>query len=319
MNVRNRIGNLTQFVRQIIFIVIALFPAATYAQVGQSISLGSNCSYFGEKLPPSVATFDSDKEAEEVIRNIVSASGLVPNFEIRVGGVPNAAAVILQGKRFIVYDQYFIKKLTDSAHTKWAAISVMAHEVGHHLNGHTLDGLGSRPKTELEADYFSGFVLQKLGASVDDSRKAMEIFGSPTASTTHPAKHDRLAAITRGWTAACDKDNGCKEVGSKTSETKTSRDRDSTRTDRQTPTKPGPNSCEYANDGQCDEPDLCAPGTDTNDCRPSKTSRTRDRQSSPVYCCDIYGRKWCPIVAGNRAVGAPCFCQGVPGSGFICQ
>ena len=31
----------------------------------------------------------------------------------------------------------------------------------------------------------------------------------------------------------------------------------------------GTNSCRFANDGECDEPDLCAPGTDTNDCRSS--------------------------------------------------
>ena len=32
------------------------------------------------------------------------------------------------------------------------------------------------------------------------------------------------------------------------------------------------NSCEYANDGECDEPDLCDPGTDTNDCTPLRMS-----------------------------------------------
>lgn len=120
-----------------------------HSQVGPAISLGKTCSYYGEKLPPSVVTFDSDKEAEGVIGDIVRASGLAPNFDIRVGGVPNAAAVVQGSRRYIIYDQYFIRKLTQSAGSKWAAISVMAHEVGHHLNGHTLEPGGSRPNLEL--------------------------------------------------------------------------------------------------------------------------------------------------------------------------
>ena len=31
-------------------------------------------------------------------------------------------------------------------------------------------------------------------------------------------------------------------------------------------TQPGPDSCEYANDGECDEPTFCTEGTDTADC-----------------------------------------------------
>ena len=34
-----------------------------------------------------------------------------------------------------------------------------------------------------------------------------------------------------------------------------------------TEAEPGANSCTWANDGECDEPNVCSPGTDTNDCR----------------------------------------------------
>lgn len=34
----------------------------------------------------------------------------------------------------------------------------------------------------------------------------------------------------------------------------------------ESPITAGPNSCEYANDGECDSPDLCPVGTDTADC-----------------------------------------------------
>ena len=86
----------------------------------------------------------------------------------------------------------------------------MAHEVGHHLNGHTLSDVGSRPKRELEADYYSGFILQRLGANLDDARVAMLKLGSDSGSRTHPARHDRLAAIGNGWMKACDSDPNCR-------------------------------------------------------------------------------------------------------------
>lgn len=117
-----------------------------------------------EKLSATSILFSSDREAEDVVKKITGAIGLAPNFEIKVGGAGgNAAAVIQNGKRLIIYEESFIRVLTQRTGTKWAAISVMAHEIGHHLSGHTLDGRGSLPAIELEADTFSGNVLQKMG------------------------------------------------------------------------------------------------------------------------------------------------------------
>lgn len=77
----------------------------------------------------------------------------------------------------------------------------------------------------------------------------------------------------------------------------------------------GENSCEYANDGECDEPDLCDPGTDTADCRRTRSSPN----SGPLYCCDIYGNRYCEIVVNPGPIGSACFCSGLPGSGLMCQ
>ena len=38
-------------------------------------------------------------------------------------------------------------------------MTLLAHEVGHHLNGHTIHRGGSTPELELEADEFAGFIL----------------------------------------------------------------------------------------------------------------------------------------------------------------
>lgn len=267
-------------------LALVLVLSTAYGQVGDTLRVGKDtCSYFGERLPEQLTQFASDAEADDVIKRVIGASGLIPNFEVKAAGVPNAAAVIYGDKRFILYSQYFIRDLTQKAGTKWAAISVMAHEIGHHLNGHTLSQVGSRPKLELEADYYSGFILQKLGAGLDDARKAMDAFGSPTGSSTHPAKHERLAAITSGWTVSCNNDPNCGKAQPSPIPAP------QPRPEGPAPTaKPGPDSCEYANDGTCDEPDLCKPGTDTSDCKRKPTTQAAGFPSGfGMLVCGCYG------------------------------
>jgi hypothetical protein len=78
----------------------------------------------------------------------------------------------------------------------------LAHEVGHHLEGHTVLGTNSRPEIELEADEFAGFILCKMGASLEQAQLAMHYIAEMKASKTHPGRIDRLAAIEKGWNKA---------------------------------------------------------------------------------------------------------------------
>ncbi len=160
------------------------------------------CSYYGENISGTIDAYEADETAEQVVQNIMSVLGLRANFELRAANVPNAAAVILKGRRFILYNPKFMNDINAATGSRWAAISIFAHEIGHHLNGHTLDKVGSRPKTELEADEFSGFVLARMGASLQDAQAVMGIIASIKGSHSHPAKKDRLAYIAAGWNNA---------------------------------------------------------------------------------------------------------------------
>jgi len=177
--------------------------------LADQINLGHSCSYFGENVPVSVFTFTSDSEAESVIENIMEVTGLPKNFVIKAAGVPNAAAVVIGSQRYVLYNQTFIRKITQQTNSDWTAYSIMAHEIGHHLSGHTLNEFGSRPSLELEADKYSGFILQKLGAKLSEAKLAIQLVAGEVRSNTHPAKHDRLAAITNGWIESCNQDPGC--------------------------------------------------------------------------------------------------------------
>lgn len=148
-----------------------------------------------------VKTFKSSEFARDIIHNILNVVGLKPNFEIRAAEISNAAAVNYGGKRYILYDPNFMDKIQNAAQTDWAGISILAHEIGHHLNGHTMLR-GGNPTLELEADEFSGFVLRKMGASLEDAQKAMALISNERGSSTHPGKSARLAAIADGYSSA---------------------------------------------------------------------------------------------------------------------
>lgn len=160
------------------------------------------CSYYGGQISESIHTFRSSDEPLDIIGRIVNVIGLRQNFTVRSADVPNAAAVVSRGKRYILYNPKFINAINNASGTDWAGISILAHEIGHHLNGHTITGDGSRPDIELEADEFSGFVLQRLGATLGEAQSAMRVAAGLNASHTHPAKKDRLIAIAAGWNNA---------------------------------------------------------------------------------------------------------------------
>jgi hypothetical protein len=139
-------------------------------------------------------------QAAGIIREITEAVGLQPRFELRATTqVDNAAAVVYGGRRYLLYNPNFLAAVNRAGHTDWAGISILAHEMGHHLNGHTLRAGGSQPEDEMEADEFSGFVLRRLGASLAQAQAAMAAVSPDAGSATHPGRAPRLAAISRGW------------------------------------------------------------------------------------------------------------------------
>jgi len=144
----------------------------------------------------------TDNDARVIIKAILNVIGLKANFEIKPANIPNATAIIQKDKRYILYNPSFISSINNSLHTNWASISILAHEIGHHLNGHTLVKGGSNHKVELECDEFSGFILRKMGASLKEAQAAVNGLCRDKEFPTHPGKKSRLKAIERGWKKA---------------------------------------------------------------------------------------------------------------------
>ena len=167
------------------------------------------CHYFGYKqlkTPKEICnflSFRSNQHAEQVVDQILRQVGLLRNFVVvECPNTENCFATVVDGQRYIVYDGAFMRRVENATNTDWSAISIVAHEIGHHLQGHTIDGKGARPQKELEADRFSGFVMQRLGASLDEALVAIKTLGDDKPTYSHPAKDVRVEAIRQGWNDA---------------------------------------------------------------------------------------------------------------------
>ncbi len=160
------------------------------------------CGYI---IPPRSLknSFKSVYEAKQVVNTMLDVIKWKQNFNLKEqNGIQNAYATMSGGQRWIVYDNNFLEDIDAYAKTKWASISIMAHEMGHHYYDHVVSGRGSNVPSEIEADAFSGYMIQKQGGTLEQALAAMAAIGSDRETATHPAKAARLTAITRGWNAA---------------------------------------------------------------------------------------------------------------------
>ena len=183
---------------------LATLIAALIATVSVSYAHHANDNnLFGRRMPIDTsmrkASLIKASDVQDMLRQIVNATGLQTDFELREADVLNIEASISHRKRLILYNPKYITTLNNISKNKWTVVALLAHEVGHHLNGHTIRKGGSSPELELEADEFAGFILHKLGATLEQSQLVMYYIAKVKESKTHPPRKSRLLAIENGW------------------------------------------------------------------------------------------------------------------------
>ena len=191
-----------------------MFPVLCFGQRGHYGGNNQDVAQICKILQKN--NFSSNTAAEEALNRILSVIGVAKNFALyQCSDIENCAAVTYNGDRYILYDSEFMDVIKNTTNS-WSNLSILAHEIGHHVNGHTIDmkvySLGSRDAPtlsksriqELEADEFSGFVLCKLGASLKQAQVAINSISSDGDDTysTHPNKEKRLKAIEKGFNNA---------------------------------------------------------------------------------------------------------------------
>ena len=158
--------------------------------------------------------FTTDAEAEDAVNKILSVIGASQKPVLQAcSNINNAVAAVYKGQRYILYDRDFMNSLTAGSNQYWSNMFILAHEVGHHINGHSLDivlyasdiidpkSLEERRKQELEADEFAGFVMAKLGATLKQTSLVMRDIPSISNEndSTHPSKEKRISSVRVGF------------------------------------------------------------------------------------------------------------------------
>ena len=94
---------------------------------------------------------------DNIVKLILELGGnLKRNFYVVQTNVENISAVVYEGKRYLLWSQDYLEKAS-----RIEAYASVAHEIGHHLNKHSLTPELQKIE-EKEADFFMGYVLYKL-------------------------------------------------------------------------------------------------------------------------------------------------------------
>jgi hypothetical protein len=159
------------------------------------------CAIEGDEKPKDRYVRPPSTEAERTIDEICRKIGVTSKgFTIEAADVKNAEALIINNKRYIHYNPLYINKIKQESQTNKTLVFTLAHEIGHHINAHTLDTseVEKRKEEELEADYFAGCALAHLNTTVEDLEKAVNTL-SINGDKTHPPRSARLMSAMRGW------------------------------------------------------------------------------------------------------------------------
>jgi len=188
-----------------LLLVLLFVPVISFGQNRSGLEL---CVFLQQASPQ----FASTSIANNALNKILEVNNLRGEFVlVPCDQISNVAAMTYNGTRYILYDKEFMASLDDISNI--TNLSILAHEIGHHVNGHVKDIIAvmngkSSPKSlvesrqqELEADEFAGFTLSKLGVSIKQVNKVFQQISDDKTDvySTHPSLSKRLAAVKRGY------------------------------------------------------------------------------------------------------------------------
>lgn len=189
---------------------VLLISSPIFAQKFQDVVAAETDEQLDDICKEALGLLSTPREIDQAINEIVKTAGLNKTvFKLReCSNIENAIAKMIteNGKeeRYIIYDAGFIQDLINETSSEWTGKFILAHEIGHHLYGHSLNNGTSNHEYELDADYFAGRSLSILGASLEQTLAATSILPE-RASSSHPARVDRIEKAKEGWNSNTNK------------------------------------------------------------------------------------------------------------------
>lgn len=181
-----------------------LVDIAGESEAGEDSHYWKSCSYDGRQLGREINPEDPSRYGD--LRRLIR-----PFYETLCGPflvkeVPGAFGAFSDytksGERRILYDPDFLDAIKRGTGSENSLVSVLAHEIGHHILQHFARG-GEPSKIELEADQWSGFFMGIMGYELSEATlvmKKMKILVE--LDPNYPKASAREEAIKKGYAQA---------------------------------------------------------------------------------------------------------------------
>lgn len=191
--------------KKIYFITVLFFLLEGYSQSGKVCGY-TLIDFNFDKCLLGYTNIDLKAMNQNLTSSILEKVG-IPNANFITKSCPNtynAAAVFYNNHRYIILDEQFLYTLSKKAGntTYWNNMFVIAHEIAHHLYGHTHKHNNSNAENqreELECDKFAGLVLRKFGATLQNVQNAVYALPEPPQNSTHPSRERRYQSAKEGY------------------------------------------------------------------------------------------------------------------------
>jgi hypothetical protein len=157
-----------------------------------------------------VTSFESNPDALKAVRKVLKRTGENVNFVVvPCNKVKTCVAVNgKDGVRYLVYNEKFMKSIEQGDGKSWTAIAQLAHEMAFHFSLDTtvVPSFAGRRQRNIEADEFTGFLLARSGASLEEALATLNNYNNPSCeneiNSEYPCRQKREAAIKRGFAGA---------------------------------------------------------------------------------------------------------------------
>lgn len=149
--------------------------------------------------------FLADSSYLQMLNTLSQVAGLhgilIPLYETYDYG-SFAVFNLVNYQRSIWINKDFFKNVYDKTKSIYAPLSIIAHELAHHLYCHPLEYNPLYIQQELNADRYSGYLLRLAGTPKKEVSLALLNFADEAETTTHPDKLSRIKAVEQGWMEA---------------------------------------------------------------------------------------------------------------------
>ena len=197
----------------ILTIFFLLFITFGFTQNKSVVSFSGQKSVDLGPCTESVSNFMSEEDVNNLVTDMLDRIDIKNRFIlVSCRKIDNCQATIYRGKPYILYNPDFldqVKRLSFTSSTipittkNWEAITILAHELGHHVNNHLMNPHpdATQRDIEIEADEFAGSMIFRMGGTSDEAAFAYRLM--PDVGTyEHPGRKQRIDAVIRGWEKA---------------------------------------------------------------------------------------------------------------------